>query len=302
MMRSELLKSRQTVGMGGVGALDLKSPCLLAAVVVALAGVYLPIQAQASEAIAGSEPELTDEVISHHPSPIAQPSTPTTEESLEDELVAESEPLIDGSTVEVSAEPSDRATAQPLAPTVATSEAAPADELATPVDVSILDQIEAQAPATTVNEWLAQIEASRVQIIDVRVEETDAGLQIVLETAEGELATPATQTVGNALIADIPNAVLALPDSDSFTAFGPAEGIALVSVTNEPGNQVRISITGTNAPPVAEVSTVDGSVVLSMVLGVAQIRETDAADEAIRLSVTAATRVEDSPPSSCLAL
>lgn len=61
---------------------------------------------------------------------------------------------------------------------------------------------ELEQPATTVEEWVAQIEASLVQIIDVRVEDTEAGLQIVLKTAEGELAIPTTQTVGNALIAD----------------------------------------------------------------------------------------------------
>ena len=66
-------------------------------------------------------------------------------------------------------------------------------------------------PATTVTDWMAQIEASLVQITGVRLEETEAGLQIILETADGELAAPTTTVSGNALIAEIPNAVLALP-------------------------------------------------------------------------------------------
>ena len=37
-------------------------------------------------------------------------------------------------------------------------------------------------PATTVTDWMAQIEASLVQITGVRLEETEAGLQIILET------------------------------------------------------------------------------------------------------------------------
>jgi len=136
-----------------------------------------------------------------------------------------------------------------------------------------------EQPATTVEEWVAQIEASLTQITGVRVEETAAGLQIVLETAEGELATPTTQTVGNALIAEIPNAVLALPEGESFEQFSPADGIALVSVTSEPGDRVRVAITGTDAPPVAEVTSTG----LSVTLGEA-VAGTE--DDAIEVVVT----------------
>lgn len=147
-------------------------------------------------------------------------------------------------------------------------------EAIAPLELTELDQ-----PATTVDEWIAQIEAELTQITGIRVEETEAGLQIVLETAEGELATPTTQTVGNALIADIPNAVLTLPDGDSFEQFSPAEGIALVSVTNEPGDRVRVAITGTDAPPVAEVTATG----LAVRLGEAG---TAADEDAIQVVVT----------------
>lgn len=142
-----------------------------------------------------------------------------------------------------------------------------------------IPQSEFDQPAITVEDWIAQIEASLTQITDVRLEETEAGLQIVLETAEGELAAPTTQTVGNALIAEIPNAVLALPDGDSFEQFSPVEGIALVSLTNEPGDRVRVAITGTDAPPVAEVTATG----LSVTLGEA-VASTD--DDAIQVVVT----------------
>ena len=236
MRRSEFQKNRQADLIMG-----LRSPRLLAAVVVALVG--LPLQAQASEMIAESEGEPADEAIANQPllAPSDQASVPTAEE-LENEPAAEAELPID-----VSAHP----TFQP-----STSQA-----------------------ATTVEEWVAQIEASLVQIIDVRVEETAAGLQVVLTTAEGELATPTTQTVGNALIADIPNAVLALPSDDSFEQFSPAEGIALVSVTNEPGDQVRVAITGTDAPPVAEINATG----LAVTLGEAIV---SAEEDAIQVVVT----------------
>ena len=134
-------------------------------------------------------------------------------------------------------------------------------------------------PSLTLSDWVAQIEASLTQITGVRVEETEAGLQLVLETAEGDLPAPTTQTVGNALIADIPNAVLVLPDGNSFEQFAPAEGIALVAVTNEPGDRVRVAITGTDAPPVVAVTATG----LAVTLGEAIV---GAEDDAIQVVVT----------------
>ncbi|MEM6434019.1 MAG: TonB-dependent receptor [Cyanobacteria bacterium P01_D01_bin.115] len=139
----------------------------------------------------------------------------------------------------------------------------------------------AEQPATTVSEWRAQVESALVQITAVRLEFTESGLQVVLETAAGELAIPTTQTVGNALIADIPNAALALPEGGSFEQFAPAEGIALVSVTNESGDQVRIAITGTDAPPVGAVTATGLAVTLGEVVAGAE-------DDAIQVVVTGA--------------
>ncbi|MEM6432441.1 MAG: TonB-dependent siderophore receptor [Cyanobacteria bacterium P01_D01_bin.115] len=160
---------------------------------------------------------------------------------------------------------------------------APTDEAATAATVvnvaDLTPETLAVPAATTVADWLAQIEASLTQITTVRVEPTEAGLQIVLETAAGELATPTTQTVGNALVADIPNAVLALPEGDAFEQFEPAAGIALVQVTNEPGDQVRVAITGTDAPPVGEVTATGLAVTLGEAVAGAE-------DDAIQVVVT----------------
>ena len=145
------------------------------------------------------------------------------------------------------------------------------------------EQITHTQPATTVEEWIAQIDAALVQITEVRVETNETGLQVILETAEEDLAAPAIEAVGNALIVEIPNAVLALTDGDAFEQFGPTEGIALVSVTNLPDGRVRVSITGTDAPPQAQVSTEAGNLVLSAVPGMAQVGD---ADDAIQIVVT----------------
>ena len=133
-------------------------------------------------------------------------------------------------------------------------------------------------PATTVVEWQAQIEASRVQITGIRVESTETGLQVVIE-AGGNLATPTQSVSGNALVLDIPNAALAEPVQE----FEPAEGIALVQASTLPGDIVRLAITGSDAVPVVNITTEAAGLVLAVTPGVAQA---GAEDDAIQLVVT----------------
>ncbi|MEM0980068.1 MAG: TonB-dependent siderophore receptor [Cyanobacteria bacterium P01_H01_bin.58] len=130
---------------------------------------------------------------------------------------------------------------------------------------------------------IAQIETSQVQITGVRLEDTDTGLQIVLETANGELAAPTITVTGNALIAAIPNAVLALPEGEEFQQFEPAKGVALVQVTGLSGDRVQVVITGVEAAPTAEVSTAATGLTLSIAPGIAQADIAD--DEALRVVV-----------------
>ncbi|QYO67885.1 TonB-dependent siderophore receptor [Leptolyngbya sp. 7M] len=143
-----------------------------------------------------------------------------------------------------------------------------------PVQLSEIDQ-----PATTIEDWVAQIEASLVQITNVRVETTEAGLQVILETAGGSLEVPETRSVGNALIADIPNATIA----EEFSQAEPIEGIALVSVTSLPGDRVRVAITGTDAPPVAEITSDTQELTFAVTLGNAN---TVTEEDAIQVVVT----------------
>ncbi|NEQ25054.1 MAG: TonB-dependent receptor plug domain-containing protein, partial [Microcoleus sp. SIO2G3] len=144
--------------------------------------------------------------------------------------------------------------------------------------------------ATTVTEWIAQIEASRVQITNVRVEAIETGLQVVLETAGGDLTVPEARSIGNALIADIPNATI----EEEFFQAEPIAGIALVEVTSLPGDRVRVAITGTAAPPVAEVTAEAQGLAFVVTLGEAG---TAADEDAIQVVVTG-EQDEDYNPSS----
>ncbi|AFZ30442.1 TonB-dependent siderophore receptor [Gloeocapsa sp. PCC 7428] len=126
--------------------------------------------------------------------------------------------------------------------------------------------------AATIVEQQKQIAPTVTQITGVRIDTTQ-GIAVVLETAG--VLSPTTSTVDNTLIADIPNAVLALPEE--FQAINPAEGIALVRVTNLPNNQVRVAITGTDAPPTVELQVATEGLVFAV---------TPPADEEIQIVVT----------------
>jgi iron complex outermembrane receptor protein len=122
-------------------------------------------------------------------------------------------------------------------------------------------------PPTTVKEWVAQIEAATVQVTGVKLERSETGLDIVLETAEGKpLQVDATKfrTEGNSLFAEIPNAVLALPEGQAFTAETPTADIALVQVTQQEGSNIRVSVSGNTALPTTEVTLKTGKFVYSL--------------------------------------
>jgi iron complex outermembrane recepter protein len=141
-----------------------------------------------------------------------------------------------------------------------------------------LNELTQNSPATTVTEWQERLAQAIVQVTGVQLQTTEAGLNLVLETSGGELPSPTPRVVGNALIADISNAAL----SDEFQQANPAEGIALVSVTSLPGDRVRVAITGTDSPPIAQISTAPTGLAFAVTTG----NESAATEEAIEIVVT----------------
>ncbi|NDJ19283.1 AMIN domain-containing protein [Myxacorys almedinensis] len=121
-------------------------------------------------------------------------------------------------------------------------------------------------PATTVKEWMAQVEAATVQITNVQLNRTDTGLEIVLETAGKPLQIDVTKfrTEGNSLIAEISNTVLALPQGQLFSAETPTTDIANVQVVQQDAGGIRISVTGNNALPKTEVTLKTGELAYSL--------------------------------------
>lgn len=137
--------------------------------------------------------------------------------------------------------------------------------------------------ALTVEDWIAQGQTGAAAVItDAYISDTTAGLRIEL-VSDRPLAIGTPRTQGNALITDIPNAVLELENEGTAEQFAPAEGIALVQLTSLPDSTVRLAITGTDGPPTAQVDTAAGTLVFNVALGRAQL---DGAEDAIQIRVT----------------
>jgi len=139
-------------------------------------------------------------------------------------------------------------------------------------------------PATTMADWVAQINVSLTQITEVWLNPTDSGLEVVLATLDGTQPPFTTSVVGNALIITIPNAALALPGGEAFQSVNPVERVAFLEVTSFGATDVRVAITGTDAPPIADVRSVVEGLFLSVTPGIASTE--DAGDDAIQIVVT----------------
>jgi len=91
------------------------------------------------------------------------------------------------------------------------------------------------------------------KVTGIKVNSTDKGIEVILESANAEALKPVNNNQGNSFIADLPNAVLALPNGNNFTQNNPAPGIVSVSVTQANTNTLRITVIGETGLPNAEL-------------------------------------------------
>ncbi len=124
----------------------------------------------------------------------------------------------------------------------------------TPVTLSEWQQ---NRPATTVQDWRSQlptVEKTQPQVNRVRLDQQpDGSLEVILETTIGTSLPVSFREEGNALIADLTNAQLALADGQSFEAKNPISGIASITVAARLPQGIRITIVGVDTVPSAEV-------------------------------------------------
>lgn len=104
---------------------------------------------------------------------------------------------------------------------------------------------------------------SVVQVTGVRLNRTQSGLEIILETGGQQLQTT-TRIQGNTAIVNIPNTVLQLPDGNEFRSQNPAQGITSITVTQLDANTIQVSVTGVSSVPTAQINQNANTLILSI--------------------------------------
>ncbi|HIK06868.1 MAG TPA: TonB-dependent siderophore receptor [Trichormus sp. M33_DOE_039] len=108
-------------------------------------------------------------------------------------------------------------------------------------------RILAQTPTTT--------QETIILITGVKANSTAKGLDVILETTQGEKLQITNRSTGNNFIAEITGGQLQLPNGDAFTyrSEKPIEGIAEITVTNIDANTVRLTVVGETSLPAVEL-------------------------------------------------
>ncbi len=91
--------------------------------------------------------------------------------------------------------------------------------------------------------------AQIAQVTDVQLKQANGGVSVVLKTSSGSRPQVFTTKRGKALVADVINTQLRLPQGNSFRQDNPAPGIASVEVNQLDANSVRVTVTGSNNVP-----------------------------------------------------
>jgi iron complex outermembrane recepter protein len=130
-------------------------------------------------------------------------------------------------------------------------------------ELSIIDSQKSHSTNST--QLLGQRNDSSItKVTAVRVNSTDKGIEVILESPNAEALKPVNSNQGNSFIADIPNAVLELPESKDFSIANPGSGVVSVSVTQADANTVRVTVTGEVGLPTAELFDDDQSLVFAL--------------------------------------
>ena len=127
-----------------------------------------------------------------------------------------------------------------------------------------LNQLE--HPVTSSVDLLAQEPSTAivVEVTGVRINRTQTGIEVLLETANSEALKALTRSEGNTLIADVPNAQLRLADGNTFRQENPGSGIAEITVVNSDPNSIQVRVTGETSVPKVELFDSDEGFILAL--------------------------------------
>lgn len=98
-------------------------------------------------------------------------------------------------------------------------------------------------------------QASVIAIAGVKVNPTAKGVEVILETSQGDKLQVANKSTGNNFIVDITGGQLQLPNGDGFSyrSEKPIAGITEIIVANVNANTVRVTVVGEEKLPTVEL-------------------------------------------------
>jgi iron complex outermembrane receptor protein len=97
--------------------------------------------------------------------------------------------------------------------------------------------------------------AQGIAVTNIQFQQTDSGLELILESPTGKQPETFQTTYGETLIIDLINTQLQLPEGEQISQDNPAPGIASVEVVQQYANTVRVKLVGTEEVPTAKVNT-----------------------------------------------
>ncbi|BAY10171.1 TonB-dependent siderophore receptor [Calothrix sp. NIES-2098] len=149
-----------------------------------------------------------------------------------------------------------------LALAVISSLVQPAHAATPTTELSSIDR--QKSHSTSAAQLLVQNSDVAAKVTGVKINSTDKGIEVILETANAEALKPVSNNQGNSFIADIPNAVLALPEGGNFTQNNPSPGIVSVSVTQTNTNTLRLTVIGEGGLPNTELFDGDEGLIFAV--------------------------------------
>jgi len=102
------------------------------------------------------------------------------------------------------------------------------------------------------------------KITGIKVNTTDKGIEVILESPNIEALKPVNKSQGNNFIVEIPNTVLSLGKQNSFNQKNPVAGISNISVTQTNANTVQLTVTGEKGVPTAELFDGDKGLIFEL--------------------------------------
>ncbi|GJD15208.1 hypothetical protein RIVM261_001640 [Rivularia sp. IAM M-261] len=108
--------------------------------------------------------------------------------------------------------------------------------------------------------------AGVVLITGVKANPTGKGVEVILETTQGEKLQVANRSTGSNFIVDIFGGQLRLPSGDAFNyrSEKPITEITEITVTNIDANTVRVTVVGEKVLPTVELFDDDSGLIFSV--------------------------------------